>query len=74
MQSIEDGINSRIQRSLKIIKRLRDDRRRVETLLFGDDSQTSEEYCLPPRREVLVPVRRIIIRGDDNGTRMNVNE
>lgn len=74
MQSIEDRINSRIQWSLKIIKRLRDDRRRVKTLLFGDDSQTSEEYCLPPRREVLVPVSRVIIRSDDNSTRVNVNE
>lgn len=74
MQGIKDGINGRIQGSLKIIKRLGDDGRRVETLLFGDYSQTSKEYCLPPRREVLVPISRIIIRGDDNGTRMNVHE
>lgn len=72
MQSIEDRINRWIQRPLEIIESLSDSRGLIDISLMGNDSKASEEDCLPLRREVAIPVGRIIIGSDDNSAGMNL--
>lgn len=74
MQSIEDRINRWIQRPLEVIESLSDSRWLIDISLVGNDSKASKEDCLPLRREVAIPVGRIIIGSDDNSAGMNLCE